>query len=112
MDNLKGRMLVIDWDENIVGLVKFPKSLGVKPEDFRLNMKERKGDLKLFEIYYADITELMMIRPIRGKVYAESKAEKKIEDYLKTDGFWLTELEAEDLKIHLGDVLPATLKGE
>lgn len=101
MLNIKGRMLLIDWGEfGIIGLIKLPRGLGNVPEDFGLNSNE-KENLKLFELLDSGIPTMPITRPLKGKVCADYTRGREISEYFITDDFWLTELEAEDLKIRL-----------
>ena len=113
MLDIKGRMLLIDWGKfGIIGLIKLPRGLGNAPEDFGLKPKEEKENLKLFELLDSGIPTMPITRPLKGKVCTDYTYGREISEYFVTDDFWLTELEAEDLKTRLGGVLPAILKGE
>ena len=95
MIDIKGRMLLIDWGKfGIIGLIKFPKNLGNNPEDFGLNPKEEKENMKLFELLDSGVPTMPTVRPLEGKVYADYTYGREISEYLINDSFWLTEEEA------------------
>lgn len=105
MIDIKGRMLLIDWGKfGIIGMIKFPKNLGNNPEDFGLNPKEEKENLKLFELLDSGVPTMPIVRHLAGKVCADYTRGREISDYFITNGFWITEEEGKQLDMrHIHD---------
>ena len=105
MIDIKGRMLLIDWGKfGIIGLIKLPRSLGNNPEDFGLNPKEEKENMKLFELVDSGVPTMPIVRPLEGKICADYTRCREISDYFITNGFWITEEEGKQLDVrHIHD---------
>lgn len=100
MIDIKGRMLLVDWGEfGIIGLIKFPKGLGNRPEEFGLTPKTNKKNVKLFDLRDSGVPTMPIVQPVEGDVLAEFTRGREISEYLINDSFWLTDKELKEIEM-------------